>query len=336
MRCRYNLTALIAGMTIGILCLCSVPSSADEPPKSAEPGTLVVIDAAGKEQTLKTWKFANGTRRLSWLAPAKEDIKKDGKEKDKPKEPVDKKDKSPVGPEALEFREEHSTQFENGVLTLVLLDRIRSLDYEDKDVVSARVATSDKTDDDVTLKGLTKYKGINKLSIEAEVDKGELGVAEIKFLGGVPKGIRGLRFAPPKTPAAAPAGRSALVTIADRDEKEAQKVSDLRPLYKLGNGSERLAPTLFFKKTLKIDVAKIQKIRVVEDSDGAEFSVTLKDGSESTLTLLRDATLDGKQARLQGMVGRVPAGYKLFPLHAVKEIQFDEAKEESKPKDGDK
>jgi hypothetical protein len=325
---------LIAGLAAGLGWLFASASSADEPPKAAEPGTLVILDRAGKEQKLKTWKFANGTRRLSWLAPvmpAKDKDDKDGKAKDRPKPPASKNDKSAAGLEALEFREEHSTQFKDGVLTLVPLDRIRSLDYDEKAGVSLRVAASDKADDDVILKGLTKYVGINKLTIEAEVDKGDLGVAEIKYLGGVPKGIRGIRFPPPKVPAAAQAGRPAFVTIADSDDKTAHKVADLRPLYKLRDDVERIAPTLFFKKTLKIDIAKVQKLRVVENSDGAEFTVTLKDGAEETLTLLRDVMLDGKPARLEGLMGRVPAGYKLFPLHAVTEIQFDEMKEESKP-----
>ena len=33
--------------------------------------------------------------------------------------------------------------------------------------------------------------------------------------------------------------------------------------------------------------------------------------------------LDGKAAVLEGFVGRVPAGYKLFPVHVIEEIQFD-------------
>src|SRR4051812_23499444 len=41
---------------------------ADEPPNPAEPGTLVVIDAAGKEQKIKAWKFTAGVRALGWLA----------------------------------------------------------------------------------------------------------------------------------------------------------------------------------------------------------------------------------------------------------------------------
>ena len=50
----------------------------------------------------------------------------------------------PTGPEALEFREENSTNFAKGILTLVPLERIRSIDYDnDKQVVTARVATGE-------------------------------------------------------------------------------------------------------------------------------------------------------------------------------------------------
>ena len=120
MTCGYRLTmVLIAGLAAGLGWLFASASSADEPPKAAEPGTLVILDRAGKEQKLKTWKFANGTRRLSWLAPvmpAKDKDDKDGKAKDRPKPPASKNDKSAAGLEALEFREEHSTQFKDGVL----------------------------------------------------------------------------------------------------------------------------------------------------------------------------------------------------------------------------
>src|SRR5262249_1551877 len=73
-------------------------------------GVLVVIDHAGKEVKLSNWKFLSGTRRLSWLAPA-------GKAKAKAEEGGE--DEVPAGPEALALREENSTTFQNGVLTLV-------------------------------------------------------------------------------------------------------------------------------------------------------------------------------------------------------------------------
>ena len=51
--------------------------------------------------------------------------------------------------------------------------------------------------------------------------------------------------------------------------------------------------------------------------------MTLKDGEENTLTLLKTVPVDDKPAALEGFVGRVPAGYRLFPVQALAEVQFD-------------
>jgi hypothetical protein len=165
------------------------------------------------------------------------------------------------------------------------------------------------------------------------VDKGALGIAEVKFLGGGgEKPIRAIRFPSPKPPASTPAGRPAYVVVIAEDKKNVQKVFDLQPLYQFPDG-ERLVPTLMFKKTLKLDVAKIQKLVSVEGRvpEGKEMDVTLKDGNSDTLTLLKNVSVDDKQATLIGLIGRVPAGYKLFPVHTCTEIHFDELKDEKKP-----
>jgi hypothetical protein len=288
--------------------------AADEAPKPAEAGTLVVLDPAGKEQKLKTWKFTEGVRRLGWLAPAKS---ADGKEPPKKKEAA--KDEAATAPEALALRTETTIKYAEGVLTLIPLPQLRSLDYdEEMETVTAKAtAGPDRIE---TLVGTTKYKRINKLVIEAEVDKGALGVAEVKYLGGYPQGIRGVRFPAAKTATALPEGRRVLVVSDDGEKKTPHKVVDLLPLYRMADGSEKLLPTLMFKKTLRVDVGQIKKI-VAAASDA--WRVTLKDGNDETLTLLETATFDGKSAKLLGLVGRMPVGYKLIPTAAVAEITFD-------------
>lgn len=290
---------------------------------------LLLIDATGKEQKIKAWKFAVGTRHLTWLAPPAAQPAPEPKDKPAPAKAA-LKARPAVGPEALEFRDEYSTNFVDGILTLIPLDRIRSLDFDnDKQLMSVKLLTGDKEEAEASLSGTTRFKGINKIVIEAEVDKGDMGVAEVKFLGGLPKGIRSLSFAKPKAPAAAPAGRPATVTIADKG-KNVQKATDLLPLYRLPDGSERLLSIVMFKKTLKVDVAKIQKFHAVEGTKGddTEWTITMKDGEEQTLALLRTIPLDDKQAVLEGFLGRVPAGYKLFPVHTIGDIEFDEPKKE--------
>lgn len=289
---------------------------ADDASKPADEGTLIVIDAAGKEQKLKAWKFSAGTRRLTWLA--------DGKAPD-----AKAKDASPAGPEALEFLQAEEVKYLPAVQTLIPLDRLRSIDFDnEKETMTVRVAVGDKPDADEVLTGATKYRKLNKVTLEAEVDKGNLGVAEIKYSGGVPKGIRGIRFPPPKAGPAAPAGRPAVVVSVDGERKATHKVTELQPLYEIGKGTERLYPTLFFKKTLKVDVAKLKKIVAPNpEADEVAWQVTLKEGEDETLTLLTTPMIDGKPAVLKGLLGRVPTGYKLFPPQTVGEIQFDATSE---------
>jgi hypothetical protein len=284
------------------------------------PGVLVVVDGGGKEQKLKAWKFVAGTRRLGWLAPAAP--------------PKSEPGQAPAGPEALEFRDDNSTTFVDGILTLVLLDHLRALEYDaDKETVTARVSLGEKAEADEALTGTTKFKGINQVTVEAEIDKGELVGAEIRFPGGTPKGVRAFRFPAPK-PAPAVAGRAAAVSVAEaKDKTGVQKVVDLQPLYRTADGGERLLPTLLFKKTLKLDVAKVQKLTAGEgrSPDGSEWTVTLKDGEEHTLTLLKAPTIDDQPMALVGFVGKVRGGYKLFPVHTVAAVEFDAEKGGVKP-----
>ncbi len=76
------LLAALAGGLLGLLnCGADAQPAKTDPPK-AEPASLIVIDGAGKEQKLKSYKFIQGTRRLAWLAPPGEEPES------KPKEPA--------------------------------------------------------------------------------------------------------------------------------------------------------------------------------------------------------------------------------------------------------
>src|SRR5262249_52481995 len=159
----------LLGAALGTALLtCSV--TADEPKKDDTP-VVTIIDGNGKEHKVKGWKITAGTRRLGWLAPA------DDKEP-MPKDPPPRGGKAPKkgtgGPEALAFREDDSTTFVDGVLTLVPLDRLRELEYDkEKKTVTATVATGNKKDAaTVKLHGATRFQGVNRVTLEAEIDKG--------------------------------------------------------------------------------------------------------------------------------------------------------------------
>jgi hypothetical protein len=295
MKLRIAWTALLGGAFIGLTAL-----RADEPAR-ADGEPLVVIDAAGKEHKLKTWKFTGGARRLAWLAP-----------KDKPLE----------GPEALEFREMDSTAFAEGVVTLVPLDRLRTLEYDaKKEMVKLTAATGPKDADMATLNGSTGYQNTNKPTLEGQADK---GAEKEKFLCGVMKdGIKSAKFPATKVQAL-PAGRPAVLTTRRGDDSPTEhKMGDFLPLYRFADGSEVLSPTLYCKTT-KIDMAKVIKIeRSAGAMDDTVWILSFKKADDETLTLDKSPKIDGKEATLAGFLGRVPAGYKLFPALIIKDVEFD-------------
>lgn len=267
---------------------------------------LVVPPAGGKEVKLTDWRFLLGTRHFSLPGDA----------------PVKPKTKMPAGPEYLEFREDKSTTYQDGILTLVPLTSIRRIDYDrEKKTVAVVVLSHDGKK--ITLTGSTKYERINKIAIEADMTLAGLGAATVKFLGGDEKGLRGITFPSPKDAAEVKGIMSAVVAV-DK-EKTRHTAHDLQPLY-LIDGNRRALPYLMFKKTVKIDLDKIVSLRFVPSQDkkriSYDFEVTLKDDAKHTLTLLTKIELDkNKSASFEGLIGRVPAGYKLFPAHTIQELQ---------------
>ena len=258
---------------------------------------LTVVGTDGKAAPVRNWRFRAGTRRLPGVAAK--------------------------GAEFLEFREGGSTTYQAGILTLVPVAALKQLDYDDaKKTVTATVATADR---EATLTGTTKFVGINKVVIEGDVDLDGMGTATVKFQAGSAKGVvRGLRF-PSPTPAETVAGRPATVIAADK-EKTKHAVAGLTPLYQDADGTLRLRSHLLFKKTVKIEFEKVAGLRHLpatsKKQPADDFEVTLHDGTKHAMTLLTK-TDDGT---LVGLLGRVPAGYKLFPPHTIAELRLEEEK----------
>lgn len=269
-----------------------------------------IIDGAGKEITPKTWKITAGTKKLDWVSGS---------------------------PNVLVFRETNSTGFRDGVLTFIPLERLESLTYDvEKQSVKANVAGIEQP-----LEGSIRYQGINQIVIEAEMDKGEAGTVELKYKGGSLKGgIKGVKF-PNAKAGAAPTGDKLFVTIVDGKKSEGTRaVHQLQALYRIEKG-EKTQSWVMFKKTFKVELTKIKKLSFHEQADQKEFEcvVVLDDGSEQTLTLLTTVMVEGKAATLEGLVGVVPAGWKLFPIHTVGEVSKDEPKGDAEklgPKKKDK
>jgi hypothetical protein len=306
----------LALMMVAALCLVELgDASADgkdkkEPDKTekktAKQANLRILSPTGEEADLADWHFTQGARRFS--------LAKDAKPKS--------------GPEYLEFREEKSTTYQNGILTLVPLSAIRKIDY-DKEKKTVAVVVLTEGDKDETLHGTTRFIGINKITIEGDLVLKE-GLATHKVLGGVDKGgAKRITFPSPKALGEVK-GKYAAVIAADK-EKSKHEVHDLQPLY-LVDGSYRLLPYLMFKKTVKFDMDRIATLRAVPSENkkviSYDFEVTLKDGAQHTLSLLTKIDVENaKSATFEGLIGRVAAGYKLFPPHTIQQAQFGEPKE---------
>jgi hypothetical protein len=280
-----------------------------EPDKKPEKEShlLVVPPSGGKAVKLSDWRFAAGTRFLDLTGAAS-------------------KPKTKSGVEYLEFREEKSTTYKNGIFTYIALTSLGKLAYDhDKKTVAATVIKDDGNE--TTIYGSTKFAG-NKLTIEAEAILDGLGAATVKYQGGIDKGVRSITF-PTLKPAEKVKGPTGVVT-ADDKEKTKHIVNDLQPVW-LVDGQYRIVPYVLFKKTVKIDMEKLVGMRFsppVDKKGSSEYEVTLKDDVKHTLSILLTAEYEKKKTMtFVGFIGRVPVGYKLFMLDAVYEYRAGEPKE---------
>jgi hypothetical protein len=289
-----------------ILSRFSGPTQAGDKKDIKDSHLMVVPPAGGKEVKLVDWRFTLGTRRLDLDGAA----------------PAKSKTKKPTGPEYLEFREDKSTTFQDGILTLVPMTSLRKLDYDnDKKTVTAVVVKAG--DKEETLSGTTKFNRINKIVLEADAVLEGLGNAVVKFNGGTTDGLRSIRFPQPQAAGEAK-GTVASIVAADK-ERTKHAALDLQPLY-LVDGTYRLLPYVMFKKTVKIDMDKIASLRFIPSEDkkkiSYDYEVTLRDGVKHTLTMLTKIDLEkAKSAVFEGFIGRVSVGYKLFPPHTIQELR---------------
>jgi len=298
----------------GVIYLCINATAWSQEKTEVKPLTL--IDAAGKELTLKNWKFATGTKHLSWLDP-KADV------------PVPKGKKGspvpPTGPEFLEFREKKLEMYKDDVSTFIPLTSLKRIDYDLKaKEVSVTLLASDGKD--LTLRGTTEYVGINKYNLDGEIDAGALQVGgPVKLQDGFLRaGIKSIVFADAK-PAPQAVGSKAQVVTRGK-EKTKHDVMDLQPVYKVGT-RYRLVPALTFQKTVKIDLNDLARLTHLprKDKKGGllDFNVEKRDGSKQGLTLLDKLTMGEKEsAVLAGLVGRVSAGYRIFPATIIAEVTW--------------
>lgn len=265
------------------------------------PAEATVIDAEGKEVKVSGLKFAVGTRRLTWLADpngATEDAKK--------------------GPLALELREPHSTTYSKGIVTFVPLSSVESIKYDYEKQVAA-VAVKGLTE---PLVGTLQYKGINVLSFDGTVD-GKM----TKFSGGA--------FTKGNIKAVAFAGASALPErkgpgqwLVQIDQAKAMnptlKASNFKFLYHFPGGVDLLtdAATTHKSEPLKFDDTVKGYTTLAVDPNTYVIAAEVQVGEmERIVVIPPEMEKDGKKGTLAGLLGEVEAGWKLFPMHSIKNMK---------------
>jgi hypothetical protein len=260
---------------------------------------LVLIDANDKEVRLKEWKIVHGTQKLPWT-----------KDSD----------------DFIEVREESSTTFQQGIQTFVPLSAVKRIDY-DGAAKTATFVIRTAGGKEEKLTGTTKFQGINKLAVETEVNLGELGQATAVYLGGVERGLKSIQFPAAKGELAPPVGKAYAIVAHDK-MKSAHAARALTPLYQVRQ-SAQLQPYLYFKPSAKVEFANIVSLKYIPSKDKKQpvvVEVATQDGNRANLQPLDLPKLNDQSAagKLIGLAGRVPAGWKVFPLHTIQELKAAE------------
>jgi hypothetical protein len=245
-------------------------------------------------------KFTVGTRRLTWLADpagATEDAKK--------------------GPLALELREPHSTTYAKGIVTFVPLSSVESIKYDYEKQVAA-VAVKGLTE---PLAGTLQYKGINVLGFDGTAD----GKAA-RFSGGAfTKGnIKAVAFAgatPPPERKAPP--QWAIQIDQPRAMNPTLKASNFKFLYQFPGGVDVLTDAVMTHKSdpLKMEAVKTYTTLAVDPNTQVIAAEVQVGETERVVVIQPQLEKDGKTGVLVGMLGEVEAGWRLFPLHTIKNMK---------------
>lgn len=274
----------------------SFAMAAEEPAEQP----ISLVDSAGKEHKLASVKWIAGAKRLAFLA-----------------DPKGTTDDAKKGPFALEIREPNSTTFQKGVTTLIPISCVDSLRY---DYGKLALSVAVKGQDPVP--GTLQFRGINVLSLEVKD-----GEKPTRFTGGVTKdGFKSIAWPNAKPlPSRAVGTTWALQIVQPTAKDPTLTVRNLKGLYTFPNGAEELTDSLPVRKgePLKLDTAikKLEVIAVDPNTHMAAMELTVEGIPERLIAVPLVQDFGKSAGTLTGFLGEVNAGWKFFPLHAVKSLK---------------
>jgi hypothetical protein len=282
---------LVAAIFAGALLV-----QADEPVA----GGAIVVDADGREHTLTQVKFGAGTKRLAWLA-----------------DPNGTTDDAKKGPLALEFREPNSTTLLKGVVTLVPVASIESVEFDQaKQEVTLSVKGLQQR-----LVGILFDRRVNGLGVSGQED----GKAATYRGGAIGKSsVKSMSFGGAQSPPKLKRQTTWNVQIVQpKANNPTVVVRNLKVLIGRSAGAEKLVDGLPVRKGEPINFdTKLKRLEIlahdqVTDVVAAEVEAG---GPERTIIIPHILEQDGKPGTVVGLLGEVDAGWKLFPLHTIKLI----------------
>ena len=107
-------------------------------------------------------------------------------------------------------------------------------------------------------------------------------------------------------------------------------VRTLKALYQFPGGSEQLADVLPVRKGDPLSLAapfkRLEMLAVDNTVHRAAAELEPADGPARLVVFPLTKEQDKRTGTLVGLLGEVDAGWKLFPLHTIKEIRPGEAK----------
>lgn len=271
-----------------------------------EPAPVAVVDALGKEHKLTGLKLTAGTRRLAFLA-----------------DPKGTTEESKKGPLAFELREMNSTTFAKGVVTLIPLACVESVKYDfEKRVGHEKPSMTVSVKGQKELLGTLEFRGINTLAFE-----GKTGDGSSKFSGGGKDSIRSISWPVakplPSRPASSMAWSVQIVQLLPKDPE--LTVRNIKTLYSFPGGTEQLLDAIPVRKgeplTFDAKLKSLEWLAVDSNTQMAAVEVLVEGSTERLLAVPLTLERDKRIGTLIGLVGEVDHGWKLFPLHAIKQLK---------------
>jgi hypothetical protein len=272
--------------------------------KKSETIDAIVTDTEGQETSLQQLSWRGNIRRLGWLG-----------------DPQAADEEGRRGPLAIEIREPNSTTWTKGVLTLVPLRHIAAIEFDyQRQFVTYRIHGLQQV-----LTGTLQYRGINTFTLTGRTTGGQQRSYTAGLVDAKVPVIKRVIFPQASAIQRPRAGLLWNVKIGQPNAHDPiVPVRNLKPLFAFPDGRERLLESLPLRKADPLTFgAHLQRCEILANDPNNHYAaaeLTVADGTERLVAIPLMLTEEGQTGLLQGLLGEIDAGWKLFPLHTIRVV----------------